>query len=97
MSKDKAGTQQQIEDALLGQLKDYEIQTWRAFRAETGNCMGLHKYLYLRYLWRRAGGDFHGPNIETANMPESALLQLLEEIEELGSFADAVLLQWEKT
>jgi hypothetical protein len=31
----------------------------------------------LRDLWRKAGGNFHGPRIETGTMPEAALLPFL--------------------
>lgn len=31
----------------------------------------------LRAFWRKYGGSFHGPNIETGTMPEAALLPLL--------------------
>lgn len=31
----------------------------------------------LRALWRLAGGQFHGPRIETATMPEQALFDFL--------------------
>ncbi len=34
----------------------------------------------LRALWRQAGGQFHGPNIETGTMPESALLPFLRKL-----------------
>jgi hypothetical protein len=31
----------------------------------------------LRAMWRKAGGSFHGPNVETGTMPESVLLPFL--------------------
>ena len=31
----------------------------------------------LRDVWRNAGGQFHGPNIETGTMPEAKLLPFL--------------------
>lgn len=31
----------------------------------------------LRALWRKAGGEFHGPSVETATMPEAQLLAFL--------------------
>lgn len=31
----------------------------------------------LRGIWRRAGGEFHGPNVETGTMPEAILLPFL--------------------
>ncbi len=34
----------------------------------------------LRAIWRNAGGNFHGPNIETGTMPESKLLPFLREL-----------------
>lgn len=34
----------------------------------------------LRALWREAGGDFHGPNVETGTMPEAKLLPLLRRL-----------------
>lgn len=32
----------------------------------------------LREYWRRLGGSFHGPHIETGTMPESKLLPMLK-------------------
>lgn len=32
----------------------------------------------LREYWRRLGGDFHGPNVETGTMPEAKLLPMLK-------------------
>ena len=34
----------------------------------------------LREIWRKKGGSFHGPNIETGTMPESILLPWLREL-----------------
>lgn len=34
----------------------------------------------LRDMWREAGGEFHGPHIETGCMPEAKLLCLLKEL-----------------
>ena len=34
----------------------------------------------LRKMWRRAGGEFHGPNVETGDMPESKLLPFLRRL-----------------
>lgn len=34
----------------------------------------------LRDMWCRAGGEFHGPNIETGAMPEADLLPLLRSL-----------------
>jgi hypothetical protein len=34
----------------------------------------------LRQLWKEAGGEFHGPNIETGTMPESKLLPFLRQL-----------------
>jgi hypothetical protein len=34
----------------------------------------------LRKLWRDHGGSFHGPKIETATMPEEALLPFLRKL-----------------
>ncbi|WP_441280622.1 hypothetical protein [Tardiphaga sp. 862_B3_N1_1] len=34
----------------------------------------------LRKAWRAAGGDFHGPNIETGTMPEADLLTFLRRL-----------------
>lgn len=34
----------------------------------------------LRKAWREAGGDFHGPNIETGTMPEAKLLPFLRSL-----------------
>lgn len=35
-------------------------------------------YHELIDLWRKAGGEFHGPNVETGTMPESQLLPFLQ-------------------
>jgi len=35
----------------------------------------------LRALWRKAGGDFHGPRVETGTMPEAKLLPFLRELQ----------------
>jgi hypothetical protein len=32
----------------------------------------------LREYWRRMGGKFHGPNVETGTMPEAKLLPMLQ-------------------
>lgn len=37
---------------------------------------------YLRDLWRKAGGEFFGPNIETGMMPEALLLPILRALAE---------------
>jgi len=34
----------------------------------------------LRDLWRKAGGDFHGPIVETGTMPEAKLLPFLRSL-----------------
>jgi len=34
----------------------------------------------LRTLWINAGGDFHGPNVETGTMPEDKLLPFLQSL-----------------
>ncbi len=34
----------------------------------------------LRGLWRKAGGNFHGPSVETGTMPEANLLPFLREL-----------------
>jgi hypothetical protein len=34
----------------------------------------------LRQMWRGAGGEFHGPNVETGTMPEAALLPFLRKL-----------------
>lgn len=34
----------------------------------------------LRDFWRKAGGNFHGPYIETGTMPESQLLPFLRSL-----------------
>ena len=34
----------------------------------------------LRALWRAAGGSFHGPVVETGDMPESKLLPFLRDL-----------------
>lgn len=48
----------------------------------------------LRALWRKHGGDFHGPNVETGTMPESKLLPFLRSIVDysaaLESFAKSI-------
>lgn len=38
----------------------------------------------LRVAWRRAGGSFHGPNVETGTMPEVKLLKFLRELAQRG-------------
>ena len=43
----------------------------------------------LRTVWRDAGGDFHGPKVETGTMPEEMLLPLLREL-----LADRARLEW---
>lgn len=35
-------------------------------------------YHELTDLWRKFGGKFHGPNIETGTMPESILMPFLQ-------------------
>lgn len=34
----------------------------------------------LRAMWRKEGGSFHGPNVETGTMPEHLLLPLLRRL-----------------
>lgn len=34
----------------------------------------------LKKMWLDAGGDFHGPNIETGTMPESSLIPFLRDL-----------------
>ena len=34
----------------------------------------------LRVMWRNAGGEFHGPRIETGIMPEAKLLPFLRDL-----------------
>lgn len=43
----------------------------------------------LRARWRAAGGNFHGPHVETGTMPESMLLPFLRDlvIDMVGHFA----------
>lgn len=38
----------------------------------------------IRRMWRAAGGDFHGPNIETATMPEANLFRWLREFADVA-------------
>jgi hypothetical protein len=47
---------------------------------DTGDSMGYGEYLALRQMWREAGGEFAGPNIETGLMPESKLLPILRRL-----------------
>lgn len=45
----------------------------------------------LRALWRNAGGEFHGPNVETGTMPEAKLLPFLGSlINQQGSDAETI-------
>lgn len=37
--------------------------------------IALHELITL---WRRAGGSFHGPRVETGTMPEARLLPFLQ-------------------
>ncbi|MNU46263.1 hypothetical protein D3C71_351210 [compost metagenome] len=37
-------------------------------------------HAYLRKMWRRAGGSFHGPRTETGTMPEKDLLPFLRSL-----------------
>lgn len=34
----------------------------------------------LREFWRRNGGSFHGPNVETGTMPEAKLLPMMRKL-----------------
>jgi hypothetical protein len=46
-------------------------------RRAVGDTMGDDD---LRKLWRAAGGEFHGPHVETGCMPESKLLPFLRSL-----------------
>lgn len=56
----------------------YDFQDWQKFRNNTGSTMAYVEYKRLRDYWRDLGGDFHGPLIETATIPEANLLPLLQ-------------------
>ena len=59
---------------------------WLASRAkadllpEQGPVAQWHSDADLRRMWRAAGGNFHGPHIETGTMPESALFPFLRNL-----------------
>jgi len=46
--------------------------------AEAGLDYGVKRDLpWVREWWRRFGGDFHGPHVETATIPEADLARLI--------------------
>lgn len=53
---------------------------WRIRAAELRAQMEAYSDDSLRTLWRQAGGSFHGPHIETGDMPEAQLLPLLRSL-----------------
>ncbi len=60
-------------------------QTYQAYVNTPGAAdLTFEEYLDVRQFWRHLGGSFHGPNVETATIPEAKLLRLLLAVQDAG-------------
>lgn len=64
-----------------------DVDTWREYKRDSGTQIEYEEYLALRAWWRSLGGSFHGPNIETATMPEFKLIPILQRLNRTRALA----------
>lgn len=67
-------------DEVEKQLEDDRLRAIEQFKAIKGEQHPGKSDDALRKAWRAAGGEFHGPNIETGTMPEANLLPFLRRL-----------------